>query len=301
MGSPAFSVPALEALQTAGHEIAGVWSQPPRPSGRGQRLTPTAVHQAAEALGIPVQTPVSLKDAEEQAKIAALAPEAIIVVAYGLLLPQAVLDIPPLGCLNLHGSLLPRWRGAAPIQRAIEAGDARTGIQVMAMEAGLDTGPVYATAITEIGPSDTTASLSDRLSRLGARLMVETLPAIASGALQPVVQSQDSVTYARKIGRDDARIDWTKPAADVDCAIRAFTPAPGAWCLMADGTPLKVLAARLDADARGAPGTVLDDQLTVACGAGAIRLTRVQSPGKPAIDAADWLRGQVVTAGTMLG
>ncbi|MCU0882697.1 MAG: methionyl-tRNA formyltransferase, partial [Hyphomonadaceae bacterium] len=233
--------------------------------------------------------------------IAALAPEAIIVVAYGLLLPQAVLDIPPLGCLNLHGSLLPRWRGAAPIQRAIEAGDAQTGIQVMAMEAGLDTGPVYATATTPIGPTDTTATVSGRLSQLGADLLIATLPDIASGGAKPVAQAADGVTYARKIQRDDARIDWTKPASAVDCAIRAFSPAPGAWCLLPDGTPLKVLAATLVPEEAGTPGTVLDARLTAACGDGAIRLTRVQSPGKPPVAASDWLRGQSLSAGQKLG
>jgi methionyl-tRNA formyltransferase len=293
MGSPAFSVPTLTALIDAGHEIVGVWSQPPRPSGRGQKLTPTAVHQAAMATHLPVFTPTSLKGHTEQDQIASLNPDAIIVVAYGLLLPQAVLDIPPLGCLNLHGSLLPRWRGAAPIQRAIEAGDTETGIQVMAMEAGLDTGPVYATAKTTIGSTDTTATLQDRLSQLGARLMVEALPQIADGSLRAVPQPSDGVTYANKIKRDDARIDWTKPAQAVDCAIRAFTPAPGAWCLLADGTLLKVISAQVEtASTNLAPGSLLDRGLLVACGQDALRLVRVQSPGKPAMDADQWLRGQ---------
>jgi methionyl-tRNA formyltransferase len=232
MGSPVFSVAVLAALKEAGHEIAGVWSQPPKPSGRGQKLTPTPVHAWAETHGLPVFTPQSLKGAEEQAQIAALKPEAIIVVAYGLLLPQAVLDIPKLGCLNLHASLLPRWRGAAPIHRAIQAGDSQTGVQVMAMEAGLDTGPVFATAVTPVLETDTTASVHDRLSALGARLIVESLPAIASGSLKPVPQGVEGITYAHKISREEARINWTATASQVDCAIRAFHPPrrPGAPC-----------------------------------------------------------------------
>lgn len=301
MGSPVFSVAVLAALKEAGHEIAGVWSQPPKPSGRGQKLSPTPVHKWAEENGLLVFTPQSLKGAEEQAQIAELMPEAIIVVAYGLLLPQAVLNIPKLGCLNLHASVLPRWRGAAPIHRAIQAGDRQTGVQVMAMEAGLDTGPVYATAFTPISDTDTTASLHDRLSVLGAGLIVESLPAIADGRLKPVTQSTEGVTYAHKISREEARINWALTGPQVDCAIRAFSPAPAAWCTLPDGATLKVLMSELAVGLIGNPGQVLDGQMTIACGSGAVRLLRVQSPGKPAMAANEWLRGNPLMAGSILG
>lgn len=295
MGSPAFSVPVLEALLAAGHEVAAVWSQPPRPSGRGQKLTPTPVHAAAQARAIPVFTPKSLKSVEEQALFAGFEADVAVVVAYGLILPQAVLDAPRLGCLNIHASLLPRWRGAAPIQRAILAGDAITGVQVMQMEAGLDTGPVHATATTRIDAGDTGTSLHDRLSALGAGLIVETLPAIADGSLKPVPQSEDGLTYAAKIDRAETRIDWSRPAVEVDRQIRAFADTPGAWCLAPDGKRLKLLGSRLaphGPDEGTVPGTVLSSVPRIACGDGnAIELLRLQREGRPALPGDAFQRG----------
>jgi methionyl-tRNA formyltransferase len=302
MGSPAFAVPALEALLAAGHEVAAVYSQPPRPSGRGQKLTPTPVHALARARGLPVHTPASLRSADEQAAFAALDAELAVVVAYGLILPRAVLDAPRLGCINLHGSLLPRWRGAAPIQRAILAGDAETGVQVMGMEAGLDTGPVYLTARTPIGPDDTAGTLGARLSQLGAGLLVEALVGLAAGTLVPVAQSEAGVTYAAKIERGETRIDWTQDAAAIDRQIRAFAPSPGAWCLQPDGTRLKVLLATpADAgQAQAKPGEVFDAAPLVACGRGALRLLTVQREGKSAGDAASLVRSGALPPGALL-
>jgi methionyl-tRNA formyltransferase len=311
MGSPRFSVPVLEALHAAGHQISCVYSQPPRPSGRGQKLTPTPVESAARALGLPVRTPLSFKGEDERAAFAALGADAAIVVAYGLILPRAVLEAPRLGCLNLHASLLPRWRGAAPIQRAILAGDAETGVQVMGMETGLDTGPVYATARTPIGPEDTGTSVHDRLSALAATLIVDTLPAIADGTLAPVPQSdlgvgEAGITYAAKIDRAETRIDWTRPAADIDRTIRAFALTPGAWCMAPDGKRLKLLGSRLCAPGNAAagapPGTVLTACPAIACGDGdAVELLRLQREGRPALDSTDFQRsGQPLETGTVL-
>ncbi|MEY3234562.1 methionyl-tRNA formyltransferase [Aquidulcibacter sp.] len=296
MGSPDFAVPTLAALVEAGHEIACVYSQPPKPAGRGKTLRPTAVHAWAEARGIKVRTPANLKAAEAQAEFAALSADAAIVVAYGLILPKAVLDATRLGCFNLHGSLLPRWRGAAPMQRAIEAGDVETGVQVMAMEVGLDTGGIYATARTSISAQDTTGTLHDRLTSLGAALMVEALPQIAAGALPCVPQAEDGITYAAKIDRAETKIDWAKPAHVLDRAIRAFSPVPGAWCLLPDGARAKILLCQVEAG-EGAPGTALDDRILIACGQGALRLLKVQREGKGALDATDFLRGNPVSAG----
>jgi methionyl-tRNA formyltransferase len=312
MGSPPFSVPVLEALHRAGHDIVCVYSQPPRPSGRGQKLTPTAVESAARALGLMVRTPANLKSDEDRAAFAALGADAAVVVAYGLILPRPVLEAPRLGCLNLHASLLPRWRGAAPIQRAIEAGDAETGVQVMAMEAGLDTGPVYATARTLIGPEDTGTSVHDRLSALAADLIVATLPRIADGSLTPEPQSPDGVTYAAKIDSAGTRVDWSWPAARVDRHIRAFATSPGAWCLDPDGRRLKLLGSGLSGAGLAAPppvadgsrpGTVLDDGLSVLCGDGAaVGLLRLQREGRPALAAGDFQRsGQRLEPGQVLG
>lgn len=290
MGSPAFALPTLAALIEAGHDIVCVYSQPPKPAGRGKMLRPTPVHAFAEARGIMVRTPASLKIAPEQEDFAALHADAAIVVAYGLILPKAVLDAPRLGCFNLHGSLLPRWRGAAPMQRAIEAGDRVTGVQVMAMDVGLDTGSVYATATTPIDLTDTTGTLHDRLADFGATLMVDALPKIAAGILQPVPQSEDGVTYAAKIDRGETRIDWRLPAQILDRKVRAFAPFPAAWCILPDGSRAKILMTQVESG-DGPAGRALDDNLLVACGQGAVRILSLQREGKSVMSAADFLRG----------
>ncbi|MDX2274828.1 MAG: methionyl-tRNA formyltransferase [Hyphomonadaceae bacterium] len=300
MGSPGFAVPALEALIAAGHEVVCVYSQPPRPAGRGQQERPTPVHAAAAARGIEVRTPKSLKQAPEQEAFAALKLDAAIVVAYGLILPQAILDAPRLGCINVHASLLPRWRGAAPIQRAIMAGDRVTGVQVMQMEAGLDTGPVFASAETPIAFDDTTGALHDRLAAMGAKLLVETLARIERGEAAAAPQSEDGVTYAHKIEAKEARIDWTLPAREIDCKIRGLSPAPGAWFTLPDGARAKALMSRLGQGV-GAPGEALDDSLLIACGDGAVRLLRVQREGRGVMEAEDFLRGTPVPEGSVLG
>ncbi|OZB20081.1 MAG: methionyl-tRNA formyltransferase [Rhodobacterales bacterium 34-62-10] len=296
MGTPDFSVPVLDALVQAGHDIAAVYCQPPRPAGRGKKETPTPVHQRATELGLPVRHPSSLKGAEAQADFAALNADVAVVVAYGLILPQAVLDAPKHGCLNIHASLLPRWRGAAPIHRAIMAGDTETGICIMQMEAGLDTGPVLLREVTPIGPQDTTGQLHDRLSRMGARLIVQALDRL--GDLTPEQQPAEDVTYATKIDKAEAAVDWTRPATKVDRQIRALSPFPGAWTQY-DGQRIKLLASRL-ADGEGAPGTVLDDALTVACGTGAVQLLRLQRAGRGAQDASEFMRGMPLPKGTVL-
>jgi methionyl-tRNA formyltransferase len=298
MGSPAFALPTLAALIDAGHDIACVYSQPPRPAGRGKQERPTPVHAFAAERGIEVRTPRSLKKQEPQEAFAALKLDAAIVVAYGLILPKAIIDAPRLGAFNLHGSLLPRWRGAAPIQRAIMAGDALTGVQVMRMEEGLDTGPVLATARTSIDAADTTASLHDRLAALGAPLMVDALAQLERGAVVETPQSGEGVTYAHKITPAEARIDWTKDARAIDCAIRGLSPSPGAWFEL-EGVRIKALMSRAEEGA-GAPGAVLDDQLLVACGSGAVRLLTVQREGRGPLDAHAFLRGQPVPKGTRL-
>jgi methionyl-tRNA formyltransferase len=302
MGTPDFSVPVLEALVGAGHGIVAAYSQPPKPAGRGLELTRSPVHARADALGIPVRTPVSLRDPEAQAEFAALGADVAVVVAYGLILPRAVLDAPRLGCLNLHASLLPRWRGAAPIQRAIMAGDAETGVEVMRMEAGLDTGPVALTARLAIGPDETTAELHDRLSAAGAGLIVEALARLEAGTLAFTPQAADGVTYAAKIDKAEARIDWSLPAQVVHDRIRGLSPFPGAWCELVTGLKrerVKILRSELG-EGEGIPGTVIDDRLTVACGSGAIRLAEVQKAGGKPMDAATFRRGNAVTAGTKL-
>ncbi|MHA6265275.1 methionyl-tRNA formyltransferase [Aliiroseovarius sp. CAU 1755] len=286
MGSPDFSVPVLEALVDAGHDIAAVYCQPPRPAGRGKKDRPGPVHARAAELGLLVRHPVSLKGADEQAAFAALNADVAVVVAYGLILPQAVLDAPKHGCLNIHASLLPRWRGAAPIHRAIMAGDAETGVCIMQMEAGLDTGPVLLREATPIGAEETTAQLHDRLSAMGARLIVQALDRLPD--LTPVPQPEDGVTYAHKINKAEAQVDWTRPAVEVDRLIRGLSPFPGAKCDMG-GEQVKLLASRV-VDGLGAPGQVLDG-LTIACGEGAVEILRAQRPGKRAMDSADFLRG----------
>ncbi|WP_420586248.1 methionyl-tRNA formyltransferase [Ruegeria sp.] len=296
MGTPDFSVPVLDALVEAGHEIAAVYCQPPRPAGRGKKDRPTPVHARAEALGLDVRHPVSLKSAEEQDGFAALNADVAVVVAYGLLLPQPILDAPTHGCLNIHASLLPRWRGAAPIHRAIMAGDAQTGICIMQMEAGLDTGPVLLRQATDIGPQETTAELHDRLAPMGAELIVQALSRLPE--LTPDPQPEDGVTYASKIDKAEARVDWTRPAPEVDRQIRGLSPFPGAWTEIG-GDRVKLLSSRLAAG-QGAPGEVLNDTLRIACGEGAIDLLRLQRAGKGAQDVDVFLRGWPVAAGTRI-
>ncbi|MBA4794256.1 methionyl-tRNA formyltransferase [Phenylobacterium sp.] len=302
LGTPDFAVAALARLVEAGHEIACVYSQPPAPRGRGQTLKPSPVHAFAEAHGLPVRTPASMRDPAEVAAFQALDLDAACVVAYGQILPAAVLDAPRLGSFNLHGSLLPRWRGAAPIQRAVMAGDPVTGVQVMRMTEGLDEGPVLATATTRIGPLDTAGDVHDRLARLGADLLAESLPKIEIGELQAVPQAEAGVTYAKKIRPKEARIDWSKPAAAVDGQIRGLSPFPGAWfTAQTEKGPVrvKVLACRRE-DGEGAPGEVLDEDLLVACGEGAVRLMRLQREGRGPQESDVFLRGFPLPAGTRL-
>ena len=285
MGTPEFSVPILQALAKA-HDIVCVYCQPPRPAGRGKALRPTPVQPAAEALGLPVRHPSSLRSAEEQAAFASLNADIAVVVAYGLILPQPVLDAPRFGCVNIHASLLPRWRGAAPIHRAILAGDAETGVCLMQMDAGLDTGPVLLRAATTIGAEDTTADLHDSLSQMGADLVVSALPRLPS--LVSVPQPAEGVTYAAKIDKSEARIDWHAPAAVIDRQIRGLSPFPGAWCESA-GERVKFLRCRL-AEGHGVPGQVLHG-LTIACGSGAVEITLAQRQGKRPATTGEFLRG----------
>ena len=309
MGTPAFAVPVLAALVAAGHEIVAAYTQPPRPGGRrGRDLVPSAVQRHADALGITVRSPVSLRNAEAQAELAALDADVGVVAAYGLILPQVVLDMPRLGCLNVHASLLPRWRGAAPIQRAILAGDAETGVAIMQMAAGLDTGPVRLEARTAIG-GKTAGELTDELARLGAAAMVEVLADI--DAYPAVPQSDDGTTYAAKIAKAEARIDFAQDAAAVERQVRAYNPVPGAYVEVA-GERVKVLAATPFSRKGGSPdavlasagtqeaGIVLDDYLTIACATGAIRPTLVQRAGRSVTTAAELLRGFPILAGTQL-
>ena len=296
MGTPDFSVSALEALSAAGHDIICVYTQPPRPAGRGKKPRPSPVHIRAEELGLEVRHPVSFKTQEELEAFRDLAADIAIVVAYGLILPQAVLDAPRHGCLNIHASLLPRWRGAAPIHRAIMAGDVETGVCIMQMEAGLDTGPVLLRRETRIEPTETTGALHDRLSQIGAEAVVDALATLDQ--LVPVPQPEAGITYAHKIDKSEAVIDWTRPAAEVDRHIRGLAPFPGAWFDMKD-VRIKVLGSSL-ADGRGRPGEVLD-AIIVAAGSGAVRLTRLQRAGKAAQDAETFLRGMPLPVGTILG
>ncbi|MGE0745945.1 MAG: methionyl-tRNA formyltransferase [Rhodospirillales bacterium] len=301
MGTPDFAVPALAALVDAGHDVAAAYSQPPRPAGRGMKPAPSPVHRFAEDRGIPVRTPATLKDPAEQAAFAALGLDAAVVAAYGLILPPPVLAAPRLGCLNIHASLLPRWRGAAPIQRAILAGDAETGVTIMQMDAGLDTGPMLLAEAAPIAPDTTGASLHDALAALGARMIVVALDRLAAGALPATPQPAAGATYARKLDRAEARIDWSQPATAVERQVRAFDPWPGTWFEHA-GERIRVLAAALaDGRAGAAPGTVLDDRLAVACGDGAVRILRLQRQGKAALVAEAFLRGFALPAGTVLG
>ena len=295
MGTPDFAVPTLRALHAAGHELVAAYTQPPRPAGRGKKLQPSPVQKAAEKLGIEVRSPKSLKSAEEQEAFAALEADVAVVAAYGLILPQAVLDAPRHGCLNVHASILPRWRGAAPIHRAIMAGDPVTGVTIMQMEAGLDTGPMLATIRTPVGDK-TTGELTEELAELGANLMVQTLRELDKHVA--VTQDDEYATYAPKIDKAEARIDWSMPAEQVVRHIHGLAPFPGAWCEV-DGERVKLLRA-VPSEGEGTPGTVLDDHLTIACGTGAIRPERLQRAGKPTMDLGDFLRGNPVGAGTVL-
>ncbi|HEY4344587.1 MAG TPA: methionyl-tRNA formyltransferase [Parvibaculum sp.] len=300
MGTPEFSVPVLSELIGAGHEVAAVYSQPPRKAGRGMTEQPSPVHRFAESHGLAVRTPVSLKSLEEQQAFADLNLDVAIVVAYGLILPKPVLDAPRLGCLNLHASLLPRWRGAAPIQRAIMAGDTETGVMVMQMDVGLDTGPVLLAEHVPIAPTSTAGSLHDDLSQIGASLMVRALAALSRGTLQAKPQPDDGVTYAKKIEKDEARIEWSRSARDLDFHIRGLTPFPGAF-FEAASTRVKILRATLAAG-KGAAGEILslDGGITIACGDGALKLTKLQRAGKGPMNAADFLRGFPLKKGERL-
>jgi methionyl-tRNA formyltransferase len=299
MGTPDFAVPVLRALAGAGHDIAAVYTQTPKPAGRGKAIQTTPVHQTAEALGLAVRTPRSMKDEAEIAGFHALNLDAAIVVAYGQILLPAVLEAPRLGCFNLHASLLPRWRGAAPIHRALMAGDAETGVMVMRMEAGLDTGPVLSAYRTPIGAKDTTGTLHDRLSVHGASLMVETVAALEAGTARETPQPEDGVTYAKKLTNAETEIDWTRSASQVDCHIRGLSPWPGTWTLIG-GERVKILLSETTT-ATGPAGQTLDDALTIACGEKSVRLLQLQRAGKTAQDAATFLRGFPVAAHTKLG
>ncbi|MEE8333022.1 MAG: methionyl-tRNA formyltransferase [Alphaproteobacteria bacterium] len=300
MGTPDIAVPALDALIAAGHEIACVYSQPPRPAGRGQRARPSPVQAAADAHDIPVRCPTSLKGEDAHQEFAALGADAAVVVAYGLILPKAVLDAPRLGCFNAHMSLLPRWRGAAPIQRAIMAGDPETGVSIMRMDEGLDTGPVVLGEAIPIAPDSTAGTLHDQLSALGARLIVDALDGVASGRLTAVAQPADGATYAKKLAREEGRLDWGEVAEALERKIRALNPWPGTW-FEHDGKRIRVLAAEpRDAPSGATPGTVLDDGRAIACGGGALELIRLQRAGRAAMDAGDFLRGYDLPPGTVL-
>jgi methionyl-tRNA formyltransferase len=302
LGTPEFSVTVLAALVEAGHEIVCAYSQPPAPRGRGHELKPSPVHAFAQSRGIAVRTPASMRDPAEIEAFAALGADAAVVVAFGQILPAAVLEAPRLGSFNLHASLLPRWRGAAPIQRAIMAGDEVTGVQVMRMTEGLDEGPVIATATVRIGPRDTAASLHDRLAQAAAELIVRTLPEIEDGRAVETPQAEDGVTYAKKIRPKEARLDWSKPGRELDRKIRGLSPFPGAWFLLPTDKGEVRVKALLSAfeDVDGAPGAMLDDRLLVGTGEGAVRLLRVQREGKGPQDAEVFLRGVAVAAGVKL-
>jgi len=304
MGTPDFSVPTLGALADAGHEITQVYTRPPAAGGRrGRQEVKSPVHQTAETLGIPVSTPMTLKSQEEQARFLALEPQVAVVVAYGLLLPSRIIIAPSLGCWNAHASLLPRWRGAAPIQRAILAGDTRTGVNIMRMEEGLDTGPVALSSEIPITPDMDAATLHDALSALTARLVVEAMADLETGTLHTSLQAQEGVTYARKIEKSETRINWQRPAKELHNHIRGLSPFPGAWFEADFGadTPerVKALACELVA-VKGAPGEILDDDFTIACGEGALRLTRLQRAGRKVQEAEEFMRGSSLPIGMKL-
>ena len=306
LGTPEFAVKSLAELVASGHEIAAVYAQPPAPRGRGQQVRPSPVQAFAEKLGLPVRTPRSMRDPDEVAAFRALGLDAAVVVAYGQILPPDVLEAPRLGSFNLHASLLPRWRGAAPIQRAIMAGDASTGVQVMRMTEGLDEGPILLTETLPIAATDTAATLAERLAIAGASLLPRALAALERGAARETPQAARGVTYARKISPAEARIDWSRPAAEVDRHIRGLSPFPGAWFMAPaqgeDRGPVRVKALLSQVEAgSGSPGQVLDDELRIACGQGAVRLEQVQREGKGVQDAPTFVRGFPVPPGTRLG
>jgi len=299
-GTPDFAVPVLAGLLEAGHGVVCVYSQPPRPAGRGHRARPAPVHRFAEARGLAVRTPTTLEDPKVQRDFAALGPDAAVVAAYGLLLPAEILSAPRLGCLNVHASLLPRWRGAAPIARAILAGDAESGVTIMQMSEDLDSGVIVLQERMPVPSAATAASLEDALAGLGARLIVQALDGLDRGRLEPVPQPADGVTWAAKLTRAEGRLDWHRPAAELERRVRAFAPQPGAW-FTHDGERIKVLAAAIaPAEGEGRPGVVLDDRLTVACGEDALRLLELQRAGRAAMSAAAFLRGYEIPAGAAL-
>ena len=299
-GTPDFAVPVLAGLLEAGHGVVCVYSQPPRPAGRGHRARPAPVHRFAEARGLAVRRPTTLKDPKVQRDFAALGLDAAVVAAYGLLLPAEILSAPRLGCLNVHASLLPRWRGAAPIARAILAGDAESGVTIMQMSEDLDSGVIVLQERMPVPSAATAASLEDALAGLGARLIVQALDGLDRGRLEPVPQPADGVTWAAKLTRAEGRLDWHRPAAELERRVRAFAPQPGAW-FTHDGERIKVLAAAIaPAEGEGRPGVVLDDRLTVACGEDALRLLELQRAGRAAMSAAAFLRGYEIPAGAAL-
>ena len=298
MGTPEFALPALSALIEAGHEVACVYTQPPRAAGRGKMARATPVHAFAHMAGLEVRHPESLRDPNEQAAFAALKLDIAVVAAYGLILPKPILAAPRHGCLNIHASLLPRWRGAAPIQRAILAGDAESGVTIMQMDAGLDTGPMLLQERVPITPDTDAGELHDMLAALGAQMIVEALDRLRAGSLTETPQPADGVTYAAKIDKAETRLDWTRPAAELVRRINAFSPAPGAWFEL-DGERIRVLSAEAKAG-EGEAGTVLDERLTVACGDGALRILGLQLAGKTAMAAESFLRGHAVPRGTVL-
>jgi methionyl-tRNA formyltransferase len=294
MGSPDFAVPSLDALVEAGHEVVAAYAQPPRPAGRGKADRKTAVHERAEQLGIAVRTPRTLRDAEEQAKFRGLDADVAVVAAYGLILPRPILEAPKGGCINVHASLLPRWRGAAPIQRAILAGDEVSGVTIMRMDEGLDTGPMLLKRELDIR-GKTAGQVTDELAKLGAASLVEWL----GHPQPPVAQPEDGVTYAKKIDKAEARIDWSRTAEEIERQVRAFNPVPGAW-FEANGERIKLLEAAAGDDAAGQPGEVLDDCLSVACGSGYIRPLTVQRAGRAPMTAGELLRGFAIPTGTIV-
>lgn len=290
MGTPEFSVATLRALKEAGHDIVAVYTQPPKPAGRGKQVQKSAVYRAAEDMGLILRTPKTLRDTEEQKFFAGLKLDLAVVVAYGLILPQPVLDAPRLGCINVHFSKLPRWRGAMPVLHAVLAGDKETGVDIMQMAAGLDTGDILMRETVPIAPKSTTPDLLTDLAKRGARLAVQTVEGLAKGALTPQPQASEGATYAAKLTREDGRIDWSKSAAEIERQIRALQPWPGTFFMLGD-EPVKVLAAEIVSGKSDAPGTLLDDQFTVACGHDALRLLKVQRPGKSPTEGAAFLRG----------
>lgn len=298
MGSPAFAVPALQALHAAGHEIVCVYSQPPRPQGRGHKLAKTAVHEAAEALGLDVRTPASLKPAEEVEAFQSLKADVAVVAAYGLILRKNILEAPTHGCINIHGSILPRWRGAAPVQRAIQMGDAETGVTIMQMDIGLDTGPMLSWETFPIQSDDTTQTAMDRMADLGARMIVQTLGDLQTTGLQPQIQPEEGVEYAHKISKDESVIDWTKPAVEIERTLRAFTPWPGLWTSI-NGERLRLVQVSIVPVKDKVPGTVIAEPLTIACGENALQVDKIQRAGRSVQTIAEFRNGFPITVGTL--